>query len=247
MRDAIYIVGLGLRAPDHVTRETERILRRSRCVYYMHPDRRARRYLRALCPKVVNLFHHYGEGKDRDEIYGAIADEVIGGAKRRSPVTMAMPGHPRLLNTPTQMVLDRAPKNGVGVKMLPGISSFDGLLVDLNIDPVAGLQAYMADSLILDRIRLRPDIPCLIWNPAGFGSARFTFYQGPAGRFRRLREYLLKFYPRNHKAIVARCAVNSQEKPRLRKIALARLDSAQRELDGIGTLYIPPSATRRRH
>jgi uncharacterized protein YabN with tetrapyrrole methylase and pyrophosphatase domain len=245
VRESIYIVGLGMRTPDQVTRETERHLRRAQCVYYLHPDRLARRYLRTLCSNVVNLFHHYGEGKEAREICADIAEEVIAAAKLHPPVAVAMPGHPRLINGPTQTILDQAPRRGLRVKILPGISSFDSLIVDLNFDPAIGLQAYTATRLLLDKIRLRPDIPCLIWFPGMFWSNRYMMLQSPPSRWRPLRDYLLRFYPREHKVILARSAVKAREKPRLRRIPLAKLDSAYRELAGIGTLYLPPTARRR--
>jgi uncharacterized protein YabN with tetrapyrrole methylase and pyrophosphatase domain len=241
----LYLVGLGIRGPGQITRETEAILRRCTRIYYAHTDPAVGAYLRQLCPRVLSLRRYQGDGKSHRRTYKAIAAAVTRSATLRPPVAFAIFGHPLVYVSLANWLLARPPR-GLRVKALPAVSALDCLFVDLRLDPAdAGLQMYDANQLLLRRRPLQPDVPCLIWQPAGVESTYATTAWSRPQRFHRLRDYLLGFYPKEHRVVLALSATTSRRTaPRLKRIALGRLEEARREIDGGATLFIPATHDR---
>jgi len=241
----LYLVGLGIRGPAQVTRETEAILRRCTRIYYAHTDPAVGAYLRQLCPRVFNLAGYHAHGRSHRRTYDAIAAALTRGATRRPPVAFAVFGHPLVYVSLANWLLARPPR-GLRVKALPAVSALDCLFVDLHLNPAdAGLQMFDANQLLLKRRPLQPDVPCLIWQPATVESTYATTAWSRPQRFHRLRDYLLGFYPKEHRVVLALSATTSRRTaPRLKRIALGRLEQARREIDAGATLFIPATHDR---
>ena len=91
----VYIVGLGVLNVDHITRETERAIRRSNEVLYVDTGVATRTYLTTLCSRVTSLFEtSYEEDGHRLNAYHHMAARVLDAAMDHPPVTFAMHGHP---------------------------------------------------------------------------------------------------------------------------------------------------------
>jgi uncharacterized protein YabN with tetrapyrrole methylase and pyrophosphatase domain len=122
----IYIVGLGIMSSLQVTRETEQTLRLCKKVFYLHTEPKwIHDYLRDLSPEVVDIHRYYNEDTPREEAYIGMVQAVLEAAIQSPPVALALYGHPVVFVTPTQSILEVAPKHGLKVKVLPGISAFD--------------------------------------------------------------------------------------------------------------------------
>ena len=65
----IYIVGVGIRKADQITREVEAAIRNSVEVFHVAPKNQVDKYLKKLCPRVRDLLPLYREGVNRLETY----------------------------------------------------------------------------------------------------------------------------------------------------------------------------------
>ena len=161
----IYIVGLGVLNVDQLTREVERVIRRSNEVLYVDTGVATRAHLASLCPRVTSLFESsYEESSHRLNAYHHMAARVLDAALDHPPVTFAIHGHPIVGVYAPFLIRDMAGLLNLEVQVLPGISAMDCLFAELMVDPcVTGMQMYEATDLLLRRRPLQPDVPALIW------------------------------------------------------------------------------------
>ncbi len=128
----IYIAGLGVLNIDQITRETERVIRRSNEVLYVDTGVATRPYLESLCPRATSLFEtSYEETGHRLNAYHHMAARVLDAALDHPPVTFAMHGHPIVGAYAPFLIRDMASLLGLEVLVLPGISAMDCLFAEL--------------------------------------------------------------------------------------------------------------------
>lgn len=201
----IYIVGLGILNVDQMTRETERIIRRSKEVLYVDTGVATRTYLESLCPLVTPMYERcYEEDGHRLTAYHHMAVQVLEAAMDHPPVTFAMHGHPIVGVYAPFLIRDMAGLLGLEVLVLPGVSAMDSLFAELMIDPcVSGMQMYEATDLLLRRRPLQPDVPTLIWQIGCVETRLHTTRVSKPERFNGLRGHLLRFYPPDHEVVAA--------------------------------------------
>ena len=201
----IYIVGLGVLNVDHITCETEVVIRRSKEVLYVDTGVATRTYLESLCPQVTSLFEtSYAEDGPRLSAYHHMAARVLDAAMDHPPVTFAMHGHPIVGAYAPFLIRDMAGLLGLEARVLPGISAMDCLFAELMVDPcVGGMQMYEATDLLLRRRPLHADVPALIWQIGCVETRLHTTRVSKPQRFERLRSHLLRFYPPEHRVTAA--------------------------------------------
>jgi len=196
----IYILGLGILNVEHMTRETERVLRRCREVLYVDTGVATQAFLEGVCPRVTALYEtSYEENGPRLNAYHRMAARVVNAAMDHAPVAFAMHGHPIVGVYAPFLIRDMARLLNLEVQVLPGISAMDCLFAELMVDPcVAGMQMYEATDLLLRRRTLHADVPALIWQIGSVETRLHTTRISKPERFERLRAYLLQFYPPQH-------------------------------------------------
>jgi uncharacterized protein YabN with tetrapyrrole methylase and pyrophosphatase domain len=241
----IYIVGLGIMSIHHITREAEEAIKASKQVFFVDPGFGVREFLQTLCPKVTSLLDSYKEGEDRIHAYRAMAMNVVDAALEQSPISFATYGHPWVYVYPTFLIKRAAELLDLKVKIVPGISTFDTVIVDLGIDPGShGFQMYEATDLLLKERPLQPDVPCLLWQVAAVETALFTNHRGNAERFMRLQQYLLKYYPAEHSVTLVLSSTFPLIDPLKETFPLNELARQLEKGLQSGTLYIPPLEER---
>jgi len=132
----IVIVGIGPGDPglvttatlDEIARIPRRFLRTSR-----HPS--ASLVLDAP-GNAVTFDANYESAATFDEVYDAIADELVRAATAHDEVLYAVPGSPLVLERSVHILRERAGASGVDTHILPAISFLDATWVALSIDPV---------------------------------------------------------------------------------------------------------------
>ena len=241
----IYIVGLGIVSYLQITQEVIDTLKICNKVFFLHQETGLlQQYLESLCPDVINIYSSYEEGACRNEAYSEMIDTVLRAGEDHAPVALALYGHPAVFVTPTEVISEVAPSRGLAVKVRPGISALDCILVDLKIDPSRGLLMFEANEMLLSRRTLLPDVACLIWQPGTVESEIFTFRQNKPERFDRLKNYLLQFYPESHEVFIITCAMNPLVKPKISTVTIGNVEQENLQLHAGATLYIPPSVSR---
>lgn len=237
----IYIVGLGIVNVRQVTREVEEALRRSREILYVAEIFGLAEYLHQLCPHVTDLRKiAYREGEDRMNAYNTMTAKVIEAALEHPPVTFALYGHPLVFAFPPFQILRVAPLLGLRVKIFPGISAMDCLFVDLKLDPAEGLQMYEATDILLRQRPLQPDVPCFIWQVGAVESRLYSEASSKPERFSRIKNYLLQYYPPEHKVVAVYSSTFPLAPSRLTPFAIRDIEVQCQDLHPGITLYIPP-------
>ncbi|HEV2834369.1 MAG TPA: SAM-dependent methyltransferase, partial [Pyrinomonadaceae bacterium] len=159
----IAVVGLGMTGTHQITREAEETIRRSRQTFVIDMAVSVLDYLKTLCPDVVDLRRAQKPGVHRRLTYRRMASIVIDAAIEKPPVCFATYGHPKMYCHPTTLIQRAATVLGLKVVVLPGVSSLDTLLIDLNLDPgFDGLQVYDATDLVVRGRPLQNDVSCVI-------------------------------------------------------------------------------------
>ena len=238
----IYIVGLGVLNVDHLTRETEGVIRRSNEVLYVDTGVATRMYLESLCPRVTSLFEtSYEEEGPRLGAYHHMAARVLDAAIDHAPVTFAMHGHPIVGAYAPFLIRDMAGLLSLEVLVLPGISAMDCLFAELMVDPcVAGMQMYEATDLLLRHRPLQPDVPALIWQIGSVETRLHTTRASKPQRFERLRAHLLRFYPPEHQATAVYSTPHPLMPSTVHRFELQDICQNAHLLHAGFTLYVPP-------
>ncbi len=238
----VYIVGLGVLNVDHITRETEGVIRSSNEVLYVDTGVATRTYLTTLCSRVTSLFEtSYEESGHRLNAYHRMAARVLDAAMDHPPVTFAMHGHPIVGVYAPFLIRDMARLLGLEVRVLPGISAMDCLFAELMVDPcVAGMQMYEATDLLLRRRPLHPDVPALIWQIGCVETRLHTTRVSRPERFERLVSHLLRFYPPQHQATAAYSTPHPLMPSTVHRFVLQDICKYAHLLHAGFTLYVPP-------
>jgi uncharacterized protein YabN with tetrapyrrole methylase and pyrophosphatase domain len=245
-RDAfdLYVVGLGIVSVRQVTREAESAMRRSKEIFYASDAIGIEDYLHTLCANVTEIYvSTLKEGEARLPKYNLIAAKVIEAALDHPPVSFAIAGHPLVFVLPTRLITAVADQLGLRVKVLPGISAFDCMIVDLQIDPgMLGVQMFEATGFLLQERELQPDIPCFLWQVGAIETGLFTRSRSVPGRFARLQKHLLKFYPADHRVKLVYSSSHPLAESTLLEFSIEDMHLHAAEIHPGATLYIPPAA-----
>jgi uncharacterized protein YabN with tetrapyrrole methylase and pyrophosphatase domain len=242
----IYVVGLGIKAIQHITREAEDAMRRSTSILYVDAGFGVEEYLQTLCPNTRCLLDHYQEMGDRRRTYRGMAAEVLDAALDDPPVCFATYGHPGIYVYPTRLITDGAAALGMAVQVMPGISALDAIITDLKLDPgPQGLQMYEATDVLARTRPLQPDVPCLLWQVGALESALYSAKRGNPQRFLRLQRYLLRTYPEDHLVTMISSSTYQLLEPSMDTFPLSELAERVAQASQSGTLYIPAVGDRR--
>jgi hypothetical protein len=238
----IYLLGTGIMSVWHLTRETEDCLRASSQVFLIDPGFGVERHISNLGPKVHNLLDEYKEGTSRLDSYRAMAAKVVAAAMDKPPVSLAVYGHPTLFVYPSTLIRRAAKYLGLRVHTAAAVSSFDTMLIDLDIDPGKyGLQMYDANAILVEHRKLDPEVPCLLLQVDAVESVFHITGKSRPSRFKRLQEHLMQFYPPEHVVTNIRSSSFPIFEPEQHHFQLQHLGKEFAEKGLGGTVYLPPA------
>jgi uncharacterized protein YabN with tetrapyrrole methylase and pyrophosphatase domain len=207
----LYAIGIGLDADAHLTNEARRALRSSSTVFALTPDAGDLDLLRAVNPsaRLIDLCQFYEGRTDRPSVYDAIAEAVVQEANPYSNVALVVYGNPMFLVSAVERLLSLARQKRIPTKVIPGISSFDTVLADLQIDLGYGVVLIDATLLMVSKLKLDPRLPILIFQVANVGSNEVERGAIPIDRLRSLLGVLAATYPPEHecKLVVSRKSI----------------------------------------
>ena len=225
MKYGITVVGLGPGDPKQLTLEAQQVLREAGEVYLRtchHPTG-------ASLPSGPSLHffdHLYEEKETFAEVYDEIARQVLELGLRPEGVVYAVPGHPLVGEASVQRILALARQQGIGVRVVEGLSFIESVLTCLGLDALAGLQIADATELAaLHHPCLNPDLPALI--------AQLYDQQLASD----VKLTLMNLYPDEHPVTLVRGA--STDRAQALTMPLYELDR-QPDVDHLTSLYVPP-------
>lgn len=129
MTPHITVVGLGPGNPSRVTSETLDAITAV-----------AHRYIRTanhpsahLVPNATTFDHHYESSASFDDVYDAIASDLLDAATQHKHILYAVPGSPLVLERTVALLRE---KTNVQLTVLPAVSFLDDVWRALSIDPI---------------------------------------------------------------------------------------------------------------
>lgn len=225
MSGSITIIGLGPGGADLLTQGARQRLEAAGEIYL-----RTRRHPTVAALPAGPSLHAFDDLYETlptfDEVYKAIAAEVVQLGERPQGVIYAVPGHPLVGEATTQRILALAAEKGVSVEIVEGLSFIGPTLSALGLDPLDGLQ--IADATLVaaqHHPHLSADRPALLsqlYDRELAGRAKLT---------------LMNLYPDTHPVTLVRAAGTPEMA--VRTLPLYELDR-QPDLDHLTSLYLPP-------
>jgi uncharacterized protein YabN with tetrapyrrole methylase and pyrophosphatase domain len=240
-RADIYVLGTGINAYRQVTKEAEAALEESDTIFAVQHQSVVFDYLDEFSAEVVDLHSLYESGVNRATTYRKTTERVIQGAKEADgPVTFAMYGHPMIFVSSSQQIQQEAPKQGLSVETLPGISSLDCLYAEFGIDPADhGMQIYDSTAMLLKEHPLRTDVPALLLQIGAVESGLYSEKSSKPKRFTRTREYLEQYYPSDHTIYLLQAASYPFTESEKIPVKLKNLESEYEDINHAKTLFLP--------
>lgn len=209
-------------------------------LYYLLAERTAEAWFKQLNASSHSLRRHYEVGRHRRETYERMVEEILGAVRNDKNVCAAFYGHPGVFASPSHEAVRRARAEGFPATMLPAVSAEDCLFADLGVDPgQSGCQSYEATDFLLRRRTFDTSVPLILWQVAFIGITSAPVAPNAHG-FGVLVDYLLTYYPDTHPAIVYQASPYPVGPADIGEFNLGNVRQA--ELDGMSTLYLPPSA-----
>ncbi|MFZ1507404.1 MAG: MazG family protein [Anaerolineae bacterium] len=224
----ITIVGLGPGDPRLLTREAWEILTQASEVCLRtarHPTVDALRAVPGL--HLVSFDEVYEQTDAFADVYQTISARILELAARPQGVVYAVPGHPAVGETTTQLIQRAAAAQGLSVRIVEGLSFIEPLLTALRVDALDGLQ--IADAMLLankHHAPLDPDRPAIL------GQLYSRLLAGE------VKLVLLNTYPEDHPLTLVQAAGTPASQTL--QLPLHELDHAGSFFDHLTALYIPP-------
>lgn len=219
----ITIVGLGPGNPAKLTREAMQELAIKRPVYFRTFKHPAARYYRSIIRGARSFDSLYKKGKDFDGVYRAMATRLVSTALQDSDICYVVPGHPLVGEAVVGFLRKIAPRKGIRLKIIDGVSFLEPLLEEVRIDLLDGVTVL--DALVVDRVK----------EPSPFHLILAQVYNRSIAS--RVKLKLMELYPDNYPVTVVRAAGTPEVYSR--KSRLYELDRFN-DFDHSTTIYLSP-------
>lgn len=237
---SLVIVGMGIKAISHITKETETVIRGCDKVYYLANNTLFFDYLNSISTNIESLNNLYFSREKRSESYKLLGEKIINDIPKYKNICVAIYGHPLFLVQLSRYLLDWCEKERHDVHVLPAISSLDCLFSDLGINPGdGGIQLMDATELLVYRRTLDPYCHIVLYQVGAIGQLGHNREQTIAKKaLLFLQSYLLTKYDKKHKV----CFYEAGQTPNTKaNIVYKSIDLMHTEsVSSISTLYIEP-------
>jgi precorrin-2 methylase len=232
------IVGAGIDVGRDLTPAARWHIERADKVLFLVGDAVAARSVVELNADSESLEAFYDVAKPRIDTYEEMVAHILSSVRRGAKVCVVTYGHPGVFAYPMHKALALARAEGYTAALLPGVSSIDCLLADLDVDPAAaGLQIFDASDLLLNDRRFSLTTPLVLLQVAVTDDPSFKIEYGREG-VSRLAKHLSARYGAAHEAIVYEASQYSGFAPSIERTTLMDLEHA--DITTGSTLYVPP-------
>lgn len=235
---SITLAGLGVDVTRQTTIEVLEAMQEAGCVLHSVADVAARDWVRSIAKVEEDLNLLYSDGTPRLEAYRAMAERAVSLALEGQRVAFVVYGHPCLLHTGVQLTLRRAAEENIPATVLPGISTIDGLLARIGVDPGFG-GLHMLESSDLLRFGRVPQRTghVLILQVGVTGSVLHARAGHHGERADLLLRRLTTLYPPGHRALHFRLRSGDRaESLRWTRVGDLKLE----RWSDASSLYLPP-------
>jgi precorrin-6B methylase 1 len=238
----LYIIGLGVSIPEHLT--IQAIDAMSSCSklfsivqepvsLWLPPEKVGK-------VEVINLLDSYVDGGLRVENYERAAETVLSASGTGGSIGYITYGNAMAYDSVAQRIVKRALDSGRSAHVVPGISSLDSILCDIQVDMAPAIQVFEASWLLAFDIIPRVDTHVILVQMGSFGSYRAHYSRKLDGSaLTSLIQHLSSVYPKDHRVSLVRSTASGAQPEKITRFTLERLsDATAEELSG-ASLYIP--------
>lgn len=239
-RGSIACVGVGMTLGSHLTPLARSHIKNADVVFVAVSEGIVETWVNRMHPDVRSLQRYYGQGKSRLKTYREWVRVMMCEVRAGKRVCAVFYGHPGVFAWSPHKVIEAARNEGFFAHMEPGISAEDCLYADLGIDPGRlGCQHFEASQLLLYERRIDPTGYLVLWQVGLVGDMTLKrFSTGPVHR-QILVDVLAGDYPLDHEIIIYRAPTLPIEHPRILRLKLAELPTA--DLTAEDTVVLPPA------
>lgn len=150
----ITVVGLGPGSKDAITIGVLEALKNSDNVYFRTEKHPNVEYLRGLGVKFETYDSFYEKYNNFDEIYKAIAEDLLRIHEDNKDIVYAVPGHPLVAEKSVTNLINLCKEKNIEVKLMPSVSFIDALIESLELDPINGVKiidAFDVKNQMMDK------------------------------------------------------------------------------------------------
>jgi hypothetical protein len=240
-------VGLGMMLGAHISPRSRSEIEHADVVFGLVSDAIVELWLQEMRPDMRSLQPYYAEGKRRTQSYREMIKAMLTEVRAGRRVCGVFYGHPGVFAQVPHHTIAQARAEGFAAEMHAGISAEDCLYADLGIDPgTYGCQHYEASQLLFYRRRLDSAAYLVLWQIGVVGDRSVSRFETGAAYRRLLLELLAEEgYPLDHEVIIYEAATLPISLPRMERLPLYSLVSAELHLHS--TLVLPPAKPMERN
>ena len=219
----ITVVGLGPGSKEALTVGVLETLKNSNRVFFRTEKHPNIEYLRQLGVNFNTYDSFYDKYNNFDDIYRAIAEDIIRIHDEEGDLVYGVPGHPLVAEKSVTILLRLCEEREIETKLMPSVSFVDAVIESLKLDPIEGLKivdAFDINNQVMDK-RMGV-IVTQVYNKYIASETKLA---------------LCDYYKDDTEIYFVRAAgVQNQES--IRKIKLYDLDR-QEDIDYLTSIYIP--------
>jgi tetrapyrrole methylase family protein/MazG family protein len=230
----ITVVGIGPGPFSCITKEAEAALLGAQKIFFRVGSHPVYEWLRGLGKHLVCFDKLYATPwVQPGDVYEFMVSALLKEAVLAGEAVYAVPGSPDVLEVTTNLIRSWAPKEGVEVRVIPGVSFLDEALAAISFDFSLGLQVvlpltHLQHGLFTPRLAL---MVCQI---------EATKNSQEAPRVDLTMEFLLRSYPPQHPVTLVWTDGMPEYKTQTKVVALEDLAREYGAVKFFASLYVPP-------
>ncbi|MEG1256929.1 nucleoside triphosphate pyrophosphohydrolase [Clostridium sp.] len=150
----ITVVGLGPGSKDALTIGVLEVLRNNENIYFRTEKHPNVDYLKSIGVKFNTYDKFYEKYNNFDDIYKAIAEDLIKTHIETGDLVYAVPGHPLVAEKSVTLLLELCEEQGIEIKLMPSVSFIDAVIESLKLDPIEGVKiidAFDINEQVMDK------------------------------------------------------------------------------------------------
>ncbi|MDU9142595.1 hypothetical protein RW675_18805 [Klebsiella aerogenes] len=237
----IRVVGTGIKGIKHITLEAVNNFSECKKTLLFFPQNELLKYFEKNRLPYDDITNLYVNGNEDMSNYTSLLNRVFDEVSLNDDIVFCIPGHPRFGVTLIKLLNARANQSGIKLTVTLGLSSFDTMLNDIELDPIEqGAATLDANLLILLDYNMEPRINYFLYHICSVGTTR-TFIKDPVqdNAIHYLKAKLLKHYPEDHTLKMVSSAEFGREQAIIREVRLGDLESLLPYITFSSTLFVP--------
>ncbi|NDL00807.1 hypothetical protein [Photorhabdus bodei] len=245
----IRVVGTGIKGIKHLTLDAIDNFFASKKTLLFFPQKELVAYFKEHNLHSEDITNLYVNGNQDMSNYTVIVTRIFDEVAVYDDIAFCLPGHPRFGVTLIKLLKERAHSVDTELTISLGLSSFDTMLDDTELDPLEhGTSIVDANLLILLDYNIEPSLNYFLYHICSVGTTR-TFIKDPTQQnaIHYLKAKLLKHYPKEHIVRMVSSAEYGRDQAIIKEVTMENLETLLPDITFSSTLFIPyikPEAKR---